>query len=462
MPLEPIHDHGVAPQFPLLTAHQTDGVVSPSFHLSGWTSLAVQASSQAIQVTARPIEDLTACVCGGTSFFKHGALTKRFTDLPLEGKPVEIIAIRQRYRCKQCGTTGLQPVPGIHEGYTVTGRLARYVAVQSETRPFVEVAQEVGLDEKTVRTIFEDHAATLTRLAQPDTPRVLGIHPVQIHHRPRWVLTNMEAGTLLDILPSASSLITPRVLTASLGDPGKVELVCAQPDNQTIQAVKDALPQAMIVVDPASVSSMALTALDQTRREIQTALSDRKRRPLMHCRHLLARRNLDLTAHEQRELETCLAGSPLLQQSYEAKEVFLDLFAAPNTRTAIDRYAQWRRTLPPPVVPFYQPLLRAVTLWGPEVFASLDHPFTNRASKALSELVDAVNHAPSAGTFHALRTALLFTQGVRKMGRTGPLRHADSPENLMSQVLMKPPSLVDLGADMATLTLRYRAMPPRP
>lgn len=173
--------------------------------LPGWAQVDVIEKPHAYRITASPIHEPTHCECGSDSLYKHG-------------KQVSINAVRQRFICRQCGETLIQPVPGIHEGRKLTDRLVAYIAKQAESRTFTDVATEVGLDEKTIRTIFEDHAETLAKLAQPQTPIVLGIDEVHIRHRARCVFTNIEAGTIIEMLPSWSLRSVHHYLMTGLCD----------------------------------------------------------------------------------------------------------------------------------------------------------------------------------------------------------------------------------------------------
>ncbi|WP_236064978.1 hypothetical protein [Reticulibacter mediterranei] len=65
------------------------------------------------------------------------------------------------------------------EHRSATCRLIRYVQQQSLFRPFVALAAEVGLDEKSVRTIFHNYVEELEQVMQQSTPRVLGLDELQ-------------------------------------------------------------------------------------------------------------------------------------------------------------------------------------------------------------------------------------------------------------------------------------------
>ena len=423
--------------------------------LPGWAQIDVTEKPTAYRITASPIHEPTHCECGSDSLYRHGKLTKLFRDLPIHGKQVSIKAVRQRFICRQCGETLIQPVPGIHEGRKLTDRLVAHISKQAESRTFTDVATEVGLDEKTVRTIFEDHAETLAKLAQPQTQRVLGIDEVHIRHRARCVFTNIEAGTIIEMLPSWSLRSVHHYLTTGLCDRSAVQLVCIDMLRPYLMAVTAAMPKAVVIVDKFHVVKMANGAMEAVRRHLRSKMTDRKRRALMRSRFLLLKRKADLQAFERISLEAWLDALPMLRQAYEAKEAFFDIYAALDKQIAMHLYAQWKKMLPKRLVRFYKPLLTAMDNWPDEIFAYFDHRYTNATTEALNGLIKAMNRNGRGYQFRTLRAKMLFTKGVRKRPVILDVPRYGWRQDLMGMVIAQPPSTADFGADISTLTAMF-------
>src|SRR5699024_9923136 len=105
-----------------------------------------------------------------------GKLSKRdvaYRDLPIHGKRVTLWVIRRRYRCRACSATFRSELPGMVEGFRMTLRLHEHVEKESFNQPYAFVAQHTGLDEKTVRKIFNARVEFLGRWHCFETPRVL-------------------------------------------------------------------------------------------------------------------------------------------------------------------------------------------------------------------------------------------------------------------------------------------------
>jgi transposase len=121
-------------------------------------------------------------------------------DTPMHGKRAAIKINRQRYKCLDCGRTFQQQLPDMDVKRHMTRRLLDYIQRRSLERTFTEVAQDVGLDEKTVRNIFTDFIRELNARYQPVTPSWLGIDELFLVRKPRCILTNIREKTVVDIL----------------------------------------------------------------------------------------------------------------------------------------------------------------------------------------------------------------------------------------------------------------------
>lgn len=294
----------------------------------------------AYRITATYTDEPAACGCG-SRLYKHGTQEKLFRDLPIHGKHVSILAVRKRYRCRTCQKIFPQPVTGLHEGRKLTERLVLYIQAQAQSRPFAAVAGEVGVDEKTIRAIFNEHARTALERLRPAAPRVLGIDEVHITRRSRCVFTNIEEATILDMLASWSAASVYQFLVTRLKDRSAVKIVCLDMHQPYRLAVKAALPEAVIVVDKWHVLRMASQAVDQVRLHLRPKMSDRTRRGLMRSRWLLLERHASLNELDRMNLEAWLNEWPRLKEAYWLKEEFCGVYEAPDRQAAMECYEAW-------------------------------------------------------------------------------------------------------------------------
>ncbi len=177
-------------------------------------------------IFARPCLPRSACpVCGSLAVVKHATDEQTIRDLPCHGKQVLILVHRVRYRCKACRKTWFEVFPEVDEHRSATRRLVRYVKLQSLFRPFVALASECGLDEKTVRTIFHEYVLELEQVMQQSTPRVLGLDELHLMGKPRAMITDIEAKRFVEILPDRKKVTVAQYL-AHLPDKETLERCC--------------------------------------------------------------------------------------------------------------------------------------------------------------------------------------------------------------------------------------------
>lgn len=108
-------------------------------------------------------------------FVRFGKRDVPYRDLPIHGKRITLWVVRRRYTCRACKTTFRPQLPEMVDGFRMTLRLHEYVEKESFNHPYTFVAAQTGLDEKTVRDIFNARAEFLGRWHRFETPRILGI-----------------------------------------------------------------------------------------------------------------------------------------------------------------------------------------------------------------------------------------------------------------------------------------------
>ncbi|TRC57884.1 ISL3 family transposase, partial [Mannheimia haemolytica] len=77
---------------------------------------------------------------------------------------------------------------------------------------FSSVAEDVGVDEKTVRNIFNDYCERLEKTLNFEMPQWLGIDEIHII-KPRCVITNIQQQTIVDMLDNRNKTTVTRYLS---------------------------------------------------------------------------------------------------------------------------------------------------------------------------------------------------------------------------------------------------------
>ena len=141
--------------------------------MKDWIVLETQEDAYNMRVVAgKPVQPEVCPRCGveNPRVYKHDQQDQTFMDTPMHGKRVGIQVVRQRWRCLECGKTFQQLLPEMDEKRNMTRRLVDYIRERSLVRTFTEVADDVGVNEKTVRNVFREYVALLEEDREIEAP----------------------------------------------------------------------------------------------------------------------------------------------------------------------------------------------------------------------------------------------------------------------------------------------------
>jgi len=354
-------------------------------NLPNWDIINSREDDERYVMMAWPQTGYAACpTCGSTAIVKNGRDVQHIHDLPAQGKQVVIQVKRQRYLCRDCRVSCSQPLPDVDERRNMTKRLVDYIQRKSVStrRTFVSIAEEVGLDPRSIRNVFNECIEVLDARTQIETPGILGIDELHVLGAPRAIFTNLEANTIIELLDNRRKQSVIQYLR-QLKRPERIHTVVSdlwQPYREAIQLV---LPNATLVADKFHVLKLATTALEKLRKEISISLTATQRKTLtMHDRYLLLRRKHDLKPEELFVLESWIKNIPLLGQGYELKERFFAIYDQPTCEQALASYFAWMDSIPAELYPTYTPLMLTVEEWGDAIFAHFEK---NRITGAFVE-----------------------------------------------------------------------------
>ena len=134
-------------------------------------------------------------------------------------------------------------------------------------KTFAEMSREVGVDDKTIRHIFDDYVVRLKQTVVFETPEVLGIDELKIIGQYRAVLTNIKKLALFDMLPTRNKadLIT---FFKALPHNDNVEILSMDLWNPYRQVAKEYFPGRLVVADRFHVIRMANESIEKVRNSI--------------------------------------------------------------------------------------------------------------------------------------------------------------------------------------------------
>jgi transposase len=392
-------------------------------NLPQYRVLRVDETEHDYHVTVEPVESTQSCrYCQSPRFTAWGSRNQMFHDLPMHGKRVGIYVDTRRFKCLACTEAKGKPVtfsqilPALSDNRMMTDRLAKWMGPQALKRTFISIADETGVTEGTVRNVFADYVAELEKQFKFEAPKVIGIDEIHIIKRPRAVISNIHASTLIDMLPDRNKKTVATYLSRL---PGRehVQHVAIDMWAPYRDAVQSVLPQARVVVDKFHVLRMGNEAMAATRKALRDTLSDKERRGLMHDRFVLLKRRHSLTAEEYLTLSGWISNYPLLGEAYSLKEAYFAIYDAPNKIAAYSAYTSWAQSIPPELAEYWKPITTAWGNWMPEILEYFEHRITNALTESLNSVLRALERAGRGYSFDVLRAKILFAERAHKQSR---------------------------------------------
>jgi transposase len=352
-------------------------------------------------------------------------VTTRPRDLPVAGRRVDLWWRKRRWHCDQpgCGRkTFTEAVDEVPARARLTDRLRRAAgaAVADAGRTIVQSARDHGLSWPVVLAAFTRHAAAVL----PDTLEpvtVLGIDEIR-RGRPQWTwnddrqcweitvdrwhvgFVDLAGGQgLLGQVEGRTSTVVKDWLEQRDEDWRQgVRFVAIDMCTIFKSAIRDALPQARLVVDHFHLVQLANQALTEVRRRVTVQVRSRQGRKSnreWELRNRLTRSaarmqatHLDPMIDDLHALPTGI-GMPILA-AWNAKEDLLDLLAL--ARTHPDRAVIWARLsrfyerCGASGLPELERLAGTVSVWWPEILAFIQTGITNAGSEGTNRVIKTV------------------------------------------------------------------------
>lgn len=349
-----------------------------------WYILSVEEHEHHYQITAEQDAVSLCCPhCNSTMLYRHEIKHQLFMDIPIRGKRTGILVVRKRYRCRSCNKTFFESLHDMNEHHMMTKRLILYIARESLRRTFASIADDTGLDERTVRRIFQE-ANKHTEVTAFHSA-CIGIDELYLLNQYRCIITDVEHHQIIDLLRDRHK---PTVITylQSLPDSTKehIAVVCTDMWASYHDAVHQVLPHAKLVVDKFHVLKLLSGCLEAVRKDIRKSLTDKQRKTLMHDRFLLLRRPHDLDERETLILEAWLLNFPRLETAYRLKEAFYAIYEAPTEEAALQEYFTWLEHITPEVFDAFVPFTLTIEHYGEAIFNYFTHRYTAGYTECLN------------------------------------------------------------------------------
>ena len=331
---------------------------------------------------------------------KHGIKQRKIADTPVRGLRVVIQVDRQRYICLGCGATTFQPLPGVVGNRRMTTRLAEYIAERATTQTFSAVAVETGQSEKTVRTVFKEHAARVLTTRNPETPRCLGMDDVYVGRVARCVLVDNDRKRLYDLLPRRNKTHIFRFLV-QIPNRQLIEVVTIDMCAPFRDAVREALQNAVVVIDRFHIQR----ALNNAPRKVARDFAPQRKTGKGFSRdsYLLLSGSRRLNEDERAKRDLWLSQEPWVAEAYRTKERILNIWQIPDRAKAEATYDRLATQIPGELQGAFHEFTTSMRNWRAEIFNYWDHPWTNAFAESTNNILKNIQRVGKSYDFATVR-----------------------------------------------------------
>jgi len=295
----------------------------------------------------------------------HQRRRQAVNDLPAHGCAVLLLLTRRRWRCGNCDHVFAEVLPSVGRYQRMTVRYEASLYRSLRRRPTTAVAQDEQLGSGRLQRILE-RRGDQEAARPPAAPRFVGVDEFAAKrgHVYNTVFADLETHRIVEVVETRE--IKPvreylKTLAAS------VEAVAIDLSEPYRKAVRQALPDVVIVADKFHVIRLAQWALNAVRRCVRKALKGDRSHAIWRKRWVLLRNFEDVPASQQPHLFELLRLSRELRLAYAAKECLRRWYRTCTPENAVVRLdrllGQWLTSL----VPELQKLAITFRYWQTEI-----------------------------------------------------------------------------------------------
>jgi transposase len=328
------------------------------------------------------IEGTRCRLCGRELKELHGvdeAITLR--HLPILGRPVYLRLRPKRYRCPSCagGPTTTQQLSWYSAKSPHTKAYEKYILLQLVHATIEDVSTKEGLGAKAIEGIVERWISGEVQWAEVKRVKILGLDEIALKkgHRDFVVIVTGKATSgevkVLAVLPDRKKQTVKQFLeTMPRRVKRAIRTVCTDMYEGFIQAVKEVLGKAEVVIDRYHVAKLYRAGADRLRtqelRRLKRELPKADYAKLKGAMWPFRKKAADLEVEEQELLTRLFAYSPTLQQAYEYREQLTGIFEAPLSKEiAIQQLTDWQRRVRASGLNWYDSFLLTLEKWKEEI-----------------------------------------------------------------------------------------------
>ncbi|MEW9613483.1 transposase [Shinella sp. S4-D37] len=260
----------------------------------------------------------------------------------------------------------------------MTTRLVKYIREEVPLQGINAVASNVGLDEKTIRNVYnESSRAYLNHRIDPKLKH-LGIIRYRDGQRSASIIIDLVERSVVDVINGTRARDLERWLVA-VPDRETIASVIVDPLRSYRRAVTKGVPGARIVTVPSLFDDIIA---DHIRRNVIKKLPIRRSSGL----RLWFASEPGHSTRVRRMRDVIDARNPWVARAWRTKEEFKDINNAPTVAEANQRLDKWLMEMPEDIVRSSRSLVREILAWR-EALTFMDNEFRDTAVQLRKRLL---------------------------------------------------------------------------
>jgi transposase len=320
--------------------------------------------------------------CGREITDLHGvdeAITLR--HLPILGRPVYLRLRPKRYRCPYCegGPTTTQQLSWYTAKSPHTKAYEKYILLQLVHATIEDISMKEDLGTKAIEGIVDRWITQEVKWAEVKRVKILGLDEIALKkgHRDFVVIVTGKSTSdevkVLAVLPDRKKQTVKKFLeTMPRRIKRAIRTVCTDMYEGFIQAVKEVLGKAEVVIDRYHVAKLYRAGADRLRtqelRRLKQELPKEEYAKLKGAMWPFRKQAADLEVEEQALLTRLFTYTPALQQAYELREQLTSIFDAPLSKdAALHQLTDWQQRVSASGLTCYDHFLRTLEKWKEEI-----------------------------------------------------------------------------------------------
>ena len=289
-------------------------------------------------VISQARERLRCPQCGGHDVERHGEVTRVFRLLPIGRKPVQVVLGIARVFCQKCRITRQVKVDFADEHQHYARSFERYVLELSQHMTIRGVAKHLQIGWDTVKDIQKRHLQRHYAKPKLRDLREIAIDEICIGKKKfLTIVLNLHTGAVVFVGTGRGSDALLPFWNRLRASRAKVKAVAIDMSNAYTAAVRDNLPDAVLVYDHFHIIKLYNEKLTALRRDLyREAVEGLDKDVLKGIRWLLLKNpeNLDAEKGEPERLQEALELNASLFIAYYMKDQLRLLWSQPDKRTA--------------------------------------------------------------------------------------------------------------------------------